>query len=80
MARNSHGSKGGTRVSWQDELRNLDEELAAGRLSAEDYHQQYLSEAKNPYGYCGIGGTGVCMSDPSEEAATMRHPGQASSL
>jgi peptide-methionine (S)-S-oxide reductase len=26
---------------------------------AEDYHQQYLSEAKNPYGYCGVGGTGV---------------------
>ena len=25
--------------------------------SAEDYHQQYL--AKNPSGYCGIGGTGV---------------------
>ncbi len=25
---------------------------------AEDYHQQYL--AKNPDGYCGIGGTGVC--------------------
>jgi peptide-methionine (S)-S-oxide reductase len=24
---------------------------------AEDYHQQYL--AKNPYGYCGLGGTGV---------------------
>ena len=24
---------------------------------AEDYHQQYL--AKNPSGYCGIGGTGV---------------------
>ena len=24
---------------------------------AEDYHQQYLS--KNPFGYCGIGGTGV---------------------
>jgi peptide-methionine (S)-S-oxide reductase len=24
---------------------------------AEDYHQQYL--AKNPLGYCGIGGTGV---------------------
>lgn len=21
--------------------------------------QQYLSEAKNPYGYCGVGGTGV---------------------
>jgi len=27
---------------------------------AEDYHQQYL--AKNPTGYCGIGGTGVCYS------------------
>jgi peptide-methionine (S)-S-oxide reductase len=27
---------------------------------AEDYHQQYL--AKNPWGYCGIGGTGVRCS------------------
>ncbi len=27
---------------------------------AEDYHQQYL--AKNPYGYCGLGGTGVRCS------------------
>ena len=26
---------------------------------AEDYHQQYL--AKNPAGYCGLGGTGVCF-------------------
>jgi peptide-methionine (S)-S-oxide reductase len=26
---------------------------------AEDYHQQYLSGSKNPYGYCGVGGTGV---------------------
>jgi len=25
---------------------------------AEDYHQQYL--AKNPNGYCGLGGTGLC--------------------
>jgi peptide-methionine (S)-S-oxide reductase len=24
---------------------------------AEDYHQQYL--AKNPHGYCGLGGTGL---------------------
>jgi peptide-methionine (S)-S-oxide reductase len=24
---------------------------------AEEYHQQYL--AKNPMGYCGLGGTGV---------------------
>jgi peptide-methionine (S)-S-oxide reductase len=30
---------------------------------AEDYHQQYLDRNKN--GYCGIGGTGVCMSTPS---------------
>ena len=28
---------------------------------AEDYHQQYL--AKNPGGYCGLGGTGVACSD-----------------
>jgi peptide-methionine (S)-S-oxide reductase len=28
---------------------------------AEDYHQQYL--AKNPNGYCGLGGTGVCLAD-----------------
>jgi len=28
-----------------------------GFYYAEDYHQQYL--AKNPYGYCGLGGTGV---------------------
>ena len=26
---------------------------------AEDYHQQYL--AKNPNGYCGLGGMGVCL-------------------
>ena len=30
---------------------------APGFYYAEDYHQQYL--AKNPDGYCGIGGTGV---------------------
>ncbi|MGK2958264.1 MAG: peptide-methionine (S)-S-oxide reductase MsrA [Acidimicrobiales bacterium] len=30
---------------------------------AEDYHQQYL--AKNPNGYCGIGGTGVSCAIPS---------------
>lgn len=28
---------------------------------AESYHQQYL--AKNPGGYCGLGGTGVCLPD-----------------
>jgi peptide-methionine (S)-S-oxide reductase len=29
---------------------------------AEDYHQQYL--AKNPAGYCGLGGTGVICPGP----------------
>lgn len=28
---------------------------------AENYHQQYL--AKNPNGYCGLGGTGVCFNE-----------------
>ena len=35
---------------------------------AEDYHQQYL--AKNPGGYCGLGGTGV--SCPAGVATTDR--------
>ena len=34
-----------------------------GFYYAEDYHQQYL--AKNPNGYCGLGGTGVSCSIPS---------------
>jgi peptide-methionine (S)-S-oxide reductase len=33
---------------------------------AEDYHQQYL--AKNPGGYCGIGGTGVACPVPAKTA------------
>jgi peptide-methionine (S)-S-oxide reductase len=45
---------------------------------AEDYHQQYLDRNKN--GYCGIGGTGVRMGDPSESPAVTQHPGQPSSL
>ncbi len=28
---------------------------------AETYHQQYL--AKNPHGYCGLGGTGICLPE-----------------
>ncbi len=36
---------------------------AAEFYYAEDYHQQYL--AKNPHGYCGLGGTGVaCPASP----------------
>ncbi len=39
---------------------------------AEDYHQQYLH--KNPWGYCGLGGTGVsCQLDDSGAA----HQGEA---
>ncbi len=34
---------------------------------AEDYHQQYLS--KNPFGYCGLGGTGVSCPAGIPEAA-----------
>ena len=34
---------------------------------AEDYHQQYL--AKNPAGYCGLGGTGVSCPAFAEAAA-----------
>ncbi|MCW2651279.1 MAG: peptide-methionine (S)-S-oxide reductase [Mycobacterium sp.] len=33
---------------------------------AEDYHQQYL--AKNPNGYCGLGGTGVACRVGAGEA------------
>jgi peptide-methionine (S)-S-oxide reductase len=34
---------------------------------AEDYHQQYL--AKNPHGYCGLGGTGVSCPIGTEVAS-----------
>ncbi len=34
---------------------------------AEDYHQQYL--AKNPRGYCGLGGTGATCPIPAKAAA-----------
>ena len=33
---------------------------------AEDYHQQYL--AKNPWGYCGLGGTGVAFPSAVAQA------------
>ena len=44
------------------EIRPLDE-----FYHAEDYHQQYL--AKNPNGYCGIGGTGVSCPMPTGVSA-----------
>jgi peptide-methionine (S)-S-oxide reductase len=38
---------------------------------AEDYHQQYL--AKNPFGYCGLGGTGVSCPIGTGVAAAAAH-------
>jgi len=53
-----------SRDAFQDRLRaagygGITTEIAAAPpfFYAEDYHQQYL--AKNPGGYCGLGGTGV---------------------
>jgi peptide-methionine (S)-S-oxide reductase len=37
---------------------------------AEDYHQQYL--ARNPFGYCGVGGTGVACEIGAGVAAEAR--------
>ena len=34
---------------------------------AEAYHQQYL--AKNPSGYCGLGGTGIACPRPASSSA-----------
>jgi peptide-methionine (S)-S-oxide reductase len=39
---------------------------------AEDYHQQYL--AKNPMGYCGIGGTGVTCAIGTGEKLSQAAP------
>jgi peptide-methionine (S)-S-oxide reductase len=58
-----------TRDAYEQSLRNAGygavttEIIAAPEFYyAEDYHQQYL--AKNPDGYCGLGGTGVsCPGD-----------------
>ncbi len=41
----------------RDKTRLVESEQALPGRYAEPYHQQYL--AKNPNGYCGIGGTGV---------------------
>ncbi|WP_070963354.1 peptide-methionine (S)-S-oxide reductase MsrA [Vibrio sonorensis] len=43
------------------------EVLPAGKYYfAETYHQQYL--AKNPNGYCGLGGTGICFPPNLDKA------------
>ncbi len=38
---------------------------------AEAEHQQYL--AKNPFGYCGLGGTGICYSPEYADSAIQMH-------
>ncbi|MEH5096706.1 peptide-methionine (S)-S-oxide reductase MsrA [Atlantibacter hermannii] len=45
----------------QGDHRTITTEIASAKpfYYAEDEHQQYLH--KNPYGYCGIGGIGVCL-------------------
>lgn len=55
-----------SRSAYQDAIgeslsKNITTEIAlmGSYYLAETYHQQYL--AKNPQGYCGIGGTGVCF-------------------
>ncbi|MCR9269032.1 MAG: peptide-methionine (S)-S-oxide reductase MsrA [Hyphomonadaceae bacterium] len=53
--------KGAGRGDITTEIKPLDAFYAA-----EDYHQQYL--AKNPAGYCGIGGTGVTCPMPGAHA------------
>jgi len=40
-------------------------EMTQAYFFAETYHQQYL--AKNPNGYCGLGGTGVCFPPTENE-------------
>jgi peptide-methionine (S)-S-oxide reductase len=53
-----------SRAAYQERLRAAGHEKITTEIAyagpyyyAEDYHQQYL--AKNPGGYCGLGGTGV---------------------
>ena len=63
-----------SRAAYQSALSNrglgsiTTEIIAAPELYfAEDYHQQYL--AKNPMGYCGLGGTGVTCPTGLTDAA-----------
>ena len=72
-----------SRAAYQEELTRaghgeITTEIApAGEFYyAEDDHQQYLSDAKVPWGYCGLGGTGVSCpvglttSAPAQESAS----------
>ena len=60
-----------TKAIYQDELQKAgfssimtEIKKAPEFFIAEDYHQQYL--AKNPHGYCGLGGTGITLSEGSK--------------
>jgi len=62
-----------SRAVYQERLRqagfgSITTEILPARefYYAEDYHQQYL--AKNPDGYCGLGGTGVACSEGALKA------------
>ena len=68
------------RVAAEHSLESYQRELSRSRFGpitteiqdappfyyAEDYHQQYL--AKNPHGYCGLGGVGVTLPEASRVA------------
>lgn len=61
-------SKAQYQQALQEELRSTittEIQPAGPYYFAETYHQQYL--AKNPNGYCGLGGTGVCFPPSLEE-------------
>ena len=60
-----------TKAIYEDELQKAgfssimtEIKKAPDFFIAEDYHQQYL--AKNPHGYCGLGGTSVTLSEGSK--------------
>ena len=60
-----------TKAIYEDELKKAgfssimtEIKKAPEFFIAEDYHQQYL--AKNPHGYCGLGGTGITLSEGSK--------------
>ena len=74
FSRQQHAAAEATREAYQRQL----DAAGLGKITteifeappfyfAEDYHQQYL--AKNPHGYCGLGGTGVTCPVPAKIAA-----------
>ena len=69
-----------SRDAYQEQLRDagygrITTEILPARefYYAEEYHQQYL--AKNPGGYCGLGGTGVSCPSASRCTETTGTPG-----